>query len=122
MKHVIILVPSIVNDIEIKEAAQQFAAHLDMDGLRCIIANDNDLQIKNPIKEIHDGVNAIINEINSDSRITSIVKFWTLIKSNKIPKSALIALQTNRTITKKYLKQKNAEWLLGLIDEALTAM
>lgn len=122
MKHVIILVPSIVNDIEIKEAAQQFAAHLDMDGLRCIIANDNDLQIKNPIKEIHDGVNAIMNEINSDSRITSIVKFWTLIKSNKIPKSALIALQTNRTITKKYLKQRNAEWLLGLIDEALTAM
>lgn len=122
MKHVIILVPSIVNDIEIKEAAQQFAAHLDMDGLHCIIANDNDLQIKNPIKEIHDGVNAIINEINSDSRIASIVKFWTLIKSNKIPKSALIALQTNRTITKKYLKQKNAEWLLGLIDEALTAM
>lgn len=122
MKHVIILVPSIVNDIEIKEAAQQFAAHLDMDGLRCIIANDNDLQIKNPIKEIHDGVNAIMNEINSDSRIASIVKFWTLIKSNKIPKSALIALQTNQTITKKYLKQKNAEWLLGLIDEALTAM
>ena len=37
MKHVIILVPSIVSDVEIKEAAQQFAARLEMEGLTCVI-------------------------------------------------------------------------------------
>lgn len=122
MKHVIILVPSIVSDIEIKEAAQQFAAHLDMEGLTCIIANENEIQIKNPAKPVYDGIDAILKEISSDNPITTFVKFWTFIKSNKIPKSALIALQSNRTITQKYLKQKNAEWLLGLIDEALLVL
>ena len=66
MKHVIILVPSIVSDVEIKEAAQQFAAHLDMEGLTCIIANENEIQIKNPAKPIYDGIDAILKE-NSET-------------------------------------------------------
>lgn len=122
MKHVIILVPSIVSDVEIKEAAQQFAAHLDMEGLTCIIANENEIQIKNPAKPVYDGIDAILKEISSDNPISTFVKFWSFIKANKIPKSALVALQSNRAITQKYLKQKNAEWLLGLIDEALLVL
>lgn len=122
MKHVIILVPSIVSDVEIKEAAQQFAAHLDMEGLTCVIANEHELQVKNPTKPIYDGIDAILKEISCNSLITTFVKFWTFIKSNKIPKSALVTLQSNRTITQRYLKQKNAEWLLGLIDEALLVL
>lgn len=122
MKHVIILVPSIVSDVEIQEAAQQFAARLDMEGLTCVIVNEHGHQIKNPAKPIYDGIDAILKEISSDTPIATFVKFWTFIKANKIPKSALVTLQSNRAITQKYLKQKNAEWLLGLIDEALLVL
>ena len=60
MKIVIISVPAIVSDNDIKEAAIQFAATLDMSDLKCNILGKNEIALNNPSTTIHTTLESII--------------------------------------------------------------
>ena len=52
MKIVIISVPAIVSDADIKEAAVQFAATLDMSGLKCNILGKDEITLENDVLRV----------------------------------------------------------------------
>ena len=124
MKIVIISVPAIVSDADINEAAIQFAATLDMSGLKCNILGKNEITLENPSTSIHTALESIISRCINDNPTTIIANFWRMISMGEISKQALLKLTTgvNRVITKKYLDSKGVPCLLKLFDEALKMM
>ena len=124
MKIVIISVPAIVSDADIKEAAIQFAATLDMSGLKCNILGKDEITLENPSTSIHTLLESIINRCKNDNPTTVIANFWRMISMGEISKQSLLKLTTgvNRVITKKYLDSKKYPCFLKLFDEALKMM
>lgn len=124
MKIVIISVPAIVSDADIKEAAIQFAATLDMSGLKCNILGKDEITLENPSTSIHTALESIISRCKNDNPTTIIANFWRMISMGEISKQALLKLTTgvNRVITKKYLDSKGVPCFLKLFDEALKMM
>ena len=124
MKIVIISVPAIVSDADIKEAAIQFAATLDMSGLKCNILGKNEITLENPSTSIHIALENIISRCKNDNPTTVIANFWKIVSTGEIPKPMLLNLTTgaNRVITKKYLDSKGVLGFLKLFDEALKMM
>lgn len=124
MKIVLISVPAIVSDADIKEAAVQFAATLDMSGLKCNILGKDEITLDNPSTIVHTLLENIINRCKNDNPATVIANFWRIVSTGEIHKSALLKLTTgmNRVITKRYLDSKNCSCFLKLFDEALKMM
>lgn len=124
MKLVIISVPAMVNDNEIVEAASQFAAHLDMTGLKCNILGKNEITIDNPSTTIHSLIKPIIQRCNDKNPTVIAANFWRMVSMGEIPKQTLLKLTigANRIIAKKYLASRNADCFLTLFDTALTMM
>lgn len=124
MKIVIISVPAIVSDTDIKEAAIQFAATLDMSGLKCNILGKDEITLENPSTSIHTLLESIIGRCKNDNPTTIIANFWRMISMGEISKQSLLKLTTgvNRVITKKYLDSKKYPCFLKLFDEALKMM
>lgn len=124
MKIVIISVPAIVSDSEIADAASQFAAHLDMTGLKCNILGKNEITIDNPSTKIHSSIETIIQRCNHENPTVIVANFWRMISMGEIQKPTLLMLTQgiNRTITKKYLESRNTPCFLKLFDSALTLM
>ena len=124
MKIVIISVPAIVSNADIEEAAIQFAATLDMSGLKCNILDKGEITLDNPSTTIHTLLENIINRCKNDNPATVIANFWRIVSTSEIPKPALLKLTTgaNRVITKRYLDSKNYSCFLKLFDEALKMM
>lgn len=124
MKIVIISVPAIVSNADIEEAAIQFAATLDMSGLKCNILDKGEITLDNPSTTIHTLLENIINRCKNDNPTTVIANFWRIVSTGEIPKPALLKLTTgaNRVITKRYLDSKNYSCFLKLFDEALKMM
>lgn len=124
MKIVVISVPAIVSDNEIVEAASQFAAHLDMAGLKCNILGKNEITVDNPSTTIHSLIETIIQRCNDKNPTTIVANFWRMVSMGEVPKPTLLKLTQgiNRVITKKYLASRNADCFLKLFDSALTMM
>ena len=124
MKIVIISVPAIVSDADIKEAAIQFAATLDMSGLKCNILGKDEITLENPSTSIHTLLESIIGRCKNDNPTTVIANFWRMVSMGEISKQSLLKLTTgvNRVITKKYLDSKKYPCFLKLFDEALKMM
>lgn len=124
MKIVIISVPAIVSDADIKEAAIQFAATLDMSGLKCNILGKDEITLENPSTSIHTLLESIIGRCKNDNPTTVIANFWRMVSMGEISKQSLLKLTTgvNRVITKKYLDSKKYSCFLKLFDEALKMM
>ena len=124
MKIVIISVPAIVSDADIKEAAIQFAATLDMSGLKCNILGKDEITLENPSTSIHISLDSIISRCKNDNPTTIIANFWRMISMGEISKQSLLKLTTgvNRVITKRYLDSKKYPCFLKLFDEALKMM
>ena len=124
MKIVIISVPAIVSDADIKEAAIQFAATLDMSGLKCNILGKDEITLENPTTTIHTLLENIIKRCKNDNPTTVIANFWRMISMGEISKQSLLKITTgvNRVITKRYLDSKNVSCFLKLFDEALKMM
>lgn len=124
MKLVIISVPAIVNDNEIIEAASQFAASLDMAGLKCNILGKNEITIDNPSTTVHSLIENIIQRCSNENPTVIVANFWRMVSMGEIPKTTLLKLTqgVNRVITKKYLASRNADCFLKLFDHALTMM
>lgn len=124
MKLVIISVPAIVSNDEIVAAASQFAAHLDMSGLKCNILGKNEITIDNPSVTVHSLLEPIIQRCNHENPATVIANFWRMVSMGEIPKATLLTLTqgVNRAITKKYLASRNVDCFIKLFDSALTMM
>lgn len=124
MKIVIISVPAIVSDADIKEAAIQFAATLDMSGLKCNILGKDEITLENPSTSIHTLLESIISRCKNDNPTTIIANFWRMVSMGEISKQSLLKLTTgvNRVITKRYLDSKGVPCFLKLFDEALKMM
>lgn len=124
MKIVIISVPAIVSDADIKEAAIQFAATLDMSGLKCNILGKDEITLENPTTTVHTLLENIINRCKNDNPTTVIANFWRMISMGEISKQSLLKITTgvNRIITKRYLDSKKCSCFLKLFDEALKMM
>lgn len=124
MKLVLISVPAIVGDKEIVEAATQFAATLDMTGLKCNILGKNEIMLENPTTNIHTLLNNIIKKCHHTHQTVVIANFWRMISMGEITKESLLKLTTgvNRTITKKYLETNGYSNFIKLFDDALKLM
>lgn len=124
MKIVIISVPAIVSDADIKEAATQFAATLDMSGLKCNILGKDEITLENPTITVHTLLENIINRCKNDNPTVVIANFWRMVSMGEISKPSLLKLTTgvNRIITKRYLESKGVPCFIKLFDEALKMM
>lgn len=124
MKIVIISVPAIVSDTDIKEAAVQFAATLDMSGLKCNILGKNEITLENPSTSIHTLLESIINRCKNDNPTVIIANFWRMVSMGEVSKATLVKLTTgvNRAISKRYLDSKGVTCFIKLFDEALKMM
>lgn len=124
MKLVIITVPAIASDHDITEAAQQFAASLDMPGLKCNILGKNEIALENESAKIHSQIDSILSRCKHDNPTIVVFNFWRMVSVGEISKASLTKLTTgvNRSITKRYLSSKNYEWLLKIFDDALKMM
>ena len=124
MNLVIISVPAIVGDKEITEAATQFAATLDMSGLKCNILGKNEIMLENPTTNIHTLLNTIVKKCHHTHQTVVIANFWRMVSMGEISKDTLLKLTTgiNRTITKKYLDTNGYPCFLRLFDDALKMM
>ena len=124
MKIVIISVPAIISDADIEEAAVQFAATLDMGGLKCNILGKDEITLENPSTSIHTLLENIINRCKNDNPTIVIANFWRIVSTGEILKQELLKLTTgvNRVIAKRYLDSKGCSCFLKLFDEALKMM
>ena len=124
MKIVIISVPAIVSDNDIKEAAIQFAATLDMSDLKCNILGKNEIALNNPSTTIHTTLESIIQRCKNESITITVANFWKMVSIGELSKSTLTKLTTGmgRVITGRYLESKKQSHFMKLFDDALKMM
>lgn len=124
MKLVIISVPSIVNDAEINEAASAFAGHLNIEGLKCNILNENEITIENPVKTVQSTIEKIVKDCYNDNPFITYANFWNNISKGRITKDELVLITkpSNRRFTQTILQQKGLTGFSTMFDDAVKSM
>ena len=123
MKIVVIQLPSILSDAEIKEALQIMALHLPVPETA---ANQVAVNIINSMESLSPS-NDIANKCDSilklccdpNSNISTITNFWSNINSSKITKGQLLEIMRHPTVARIHLKKRNAECFFNLFETAL---
>lgn len=123
MKIVVIQLPAILSDEEIREALQVMALHLPvpetaMDQVNVNIINS--FKKLNPTSDVASKCDAILELCcDAQSNIATITNFWKNIANNKITKGQLLEIMRHPTVARIHLKKRNAECFLNLFETAL---
>ena len=126
MKIVVIQLPSILSDAEIKEALQIMALHLPVPETAAnqvtaewtqLIKSMESLSPSNDIANKCDSILKLCCDPNSN--ISTITNFWSNINSSKITKGQLLEIMRHPTVARIHLKKRNAECFFNLFETAL---
>ena len=124
MKLVLIAVPTIISDADIHEAASCFARHLDVENMKCIILDEKDITIENPVKTVQSTIEKIVKDCYNNNPFIMYANFWNNMSKGKITKDELVLITkpSNRRFTQTILQQKGLTGLLTIFDDAVKPM